>query len=264
MLFKNMIDGHIHLEKGPLSKEYVYEFINEAINKGIDEIQILDHSHRFKEFAPVYKKHRFIKEQDDWLNSDLRNSLSEYIALIEQMKKENLPIKVSFGLEVCYQEAEEDLIRKICSTYNWDFLVGAVHAIDYYVYDSAWSVSELWEKFPVDDIYKRYYETVFKLVQSDIFSQLAHPDTIKMFNYYPSYDLKPTYIKLAKLLNEHNMKVENNTGCYYRYHHKDMGLSDELLKILKDNKCQLITVSDAHYPKDVGSYIKDIWDKTMS
>ena len=59
------------------------------------------------------------------------------------------------------------------------------------------------------------------------------------------------------------MKVENNVGCYYRYHHKDMGLSDEILKVFKDNGCQMITVSDAHYPKDVGNYIKDIWEKTM-
>ena len=43
----------------------------------------------------------------------------------------------------------------------------------------------LWNKYDVDDIYKRYYELVFDLVKSDLFTQLAHPDTIKMFNYYP-------------------------------------------------------------------------------
>ena len=50
-----MIDGHMHLENGPLTKEYVYEFIDEAILKGIDEIQILDHTHRFKEFEKCYE-----------------------------------------------------------------------------------------------------------------------------------------------------------------------------------------------------------------
>lgn len=259
-----MIDGHVHLEKGPLKKEYVYEFVDEALKKGIDELQILDHTHRFKEFAPIYEKCRINQAQIDWLNSDLRNSIYEYISLIEEIKKEELPIKVTFGLEVCYQKAEEENIKKLIKDiYDWDFLVGSVHSIDYLVYDSAWSKKELWDKYPVDDIYRRYYEIVFDLVKSDLFSQLAHPDTIKMFNYYPSYDLIPTYIELAKLLNEHHMKVENNVGCYYRYHHKDMGLSSELLKVFKDNKCDLITVSDAHYPKDVGNCIKDIWDKTM-
>ena len=50
-----MIDGHIHLENGPLEKDYVYQIINEAVNKGIDEIQILDHTHRFLNL-PHYMK----------------------------------------------------------------------------------------------------------------------------------------------------------------------------------------------------------------
>jgi len=259
-----MIDGHVHLEKGPLTKEYVYEFINEAIRKGLDELQILDHTHRFKEFAPLYEPYRKIKGQNAWLNECIVDSIYDYIALIEEMKKEDLPIKVTYGLEVCFQPGQEELIKKLCNVYNWDFLVGSIHAIDYVIYDSAWSLDALWKPYEVDYIYKRYFEDMFELVKSDLFTQLAHPDTIKMFNFYPSYDLNPTYLQLAKLLNEHHMKVENNVGCYYRYNHKDMGLSDELLKIFKDNGCELITVSDAHYPKHVGIHIKDIWDKTMN
>ena len=259
-----MIDGHVHLEKGPLKKEYVYEFIEEALAKGIDELQILDHTHRFKEFAPIYEKCRINQGQINWLNSDLRDSVYDYITLIEQMKKEKLPIKVSFGLEVCYQKPEEENIKKLIKDiYDWDFLVGSVHSIDYIVYDSAWSLDELWHKYPVDDIYSRYYEIVFDLIKSDLFTQLAHPDTIKMFNYYPTYDLTDTYNKLAEELNRHHMKVENNVGCYYRYHHRDMGLADDLLNILKEHKCSIITASDAHYPKDVGNCIKEVWDKTM-
>ena len=59
------------------------------------------------------------------------------------------------------------------------------------------------------------------------------------------------------------MKAENNTGCYYRYHHKDMGLSDELLTVFKEYDVKLITCSDAHHPRDVGNCIKDIWNKTF-
>ena len=108
-----------------------------------------------------------------------------------------------------------------------------------------------------------YYELIFSLVKSDLFTQLAHPDTIKMFNYYPTYDLTPTYHQLADLLVEHNLKAENNTGCYYRYNHKDMGLSEELLKILKEHGVSMITASDAHQPDHVGTNIADIYEKTM-
>lgn len=259
-----MIDGHVHLEKGPLTKQYVYEFVDEAVNKGIDELQILDHTHRFRECAPIYEKCKINNAQRDWLSNDLRDSIYDYIELIKQMRKENFPISVKFGLEVCYQKPEEENIRKyIKDIFDWDFLVGSVHAVDYIVYDSKWSLEELWNKYPVDYIYRRYYEIMFDLVKSDLFTQLAHPDTIKMFNIYPTYDLTDTYNELAKICYEHHIKVENNVGCYYRYGHKDMGLADDLLKIFKNHNCEMITVSDAHNPKDCGNYIKDVWNKTM-
>lgn len=31
-----LVDGHMHLENGPLTKEYVMEFINEAYKQGFD------------------------------------------------------------------------------------------------------------------------------------------------------------------------------------------------------------------------------------
>ena len=258
-----MIDGHTHLENGPLTKEYCYQMIDGAIAKGIDELHILDHTHRFKEFAPLYEKLRINNPQINWLNNDLKDSIYDYINLIEEMKKETLPIKVEFGLEVCYTIGDEQLLKELLSIYKFDFLIGSVHSVFNVAYDSSWSVEELWNKYPTDDIYKEYFKTMFSLVESDLFDQIGHPDTIKMFSFFPSFDLTNSWNKLAKLCIKHNVKVENNVGCYYRYKYPDKGLADNVLKIFKDNGCQMITVSDAHYPKDVGSYIEDIWNKTM-
>lgn len=259
-----MIDGHVHIHNNPLNKETILKYVNEAKNKGITTLQILDHTHKFKEFKEMYDPMLFIKEQYDWLSNDFKYSINDFINLKNEMQKEDLPIKVLFGLEVCYQKADEDLIRKLLSPYKLDFLVGSVHSIYHIAYDSKWSVKELWEKYPTDQIYRDYYNEVFSLVKSGLFSQLGHPDTIKMFNYYPTYDLTGTYDQLAKLLNEHHMKVENNVGCYYRYHHKDMGLSNELLNVFKQNGCELITASDAHNANDIGTNIKDVQDITFN
>lgn len=255
-----MIDGHVHLEFGPLHKDYVMEFINEAKQKGIHKIQILDHTHRFVEFQPIYENLRTHKIQDTWLNKSTKfcNRLDEFIKLMEEIKQMDCGIEVAYGLEVCYVFEMETLIKDILANYSFDFLVGAIHSIDGILYDMSFSKELLWDKYSVDHIYRRYYELVFQLIESDLFSQLAHPDTIKLFNYYPTYDLHDTYQTLAHLLNLHHMKAENNTGCFYRYHHKDMGLSDELLSILLENHVQIICASDAHKPSDVGSYIKEV------
>ena len=259
-----MIDGHVHLERGPLNKEYALEFVKEAVNKGIDDLQILDHSHRFKEFEPMYESMKKIGgPQKEWLDHDFRNTLDEYFDLILEFKQLDLPIKVSFGLEVCFNQKNLLFLKELLSNYHFDFLVGSIHFIDDIAYDSKYSIEYLWDKYSTDYIYKEYFKESYALIESDLFSQIGHPDTIKMFNYYPSFNTDPYYDKLAKLANIHNVKIENNTGCYYRYHHKDKGLNEKVLKIFKDNNCKMITVSDAHRPEDVGNYIKDIWDITM-
>lgn len=261
-----MIDGHMHLEYGELNKGYVLQFVEAAQKKGLTKIQILDHTHRFKEFEPIYAELKEEPLQKKWLENKkmkFKDSLDDYDRLIEEMKNIDLPIEVSFGLEVCYVPKHEEYIRDVLKKHHYDFVVGAIHSIDGKLYDMNFSKDILWDKYDVNDIYKRYYDLIFSLVKSDLFTQLAHPDTIKMFNYYPTYDLVPTYHQLADLLVEHHVKAENNTGCYYRYNHQDKGLSNELLKIFKEHGVEMITASDAHHPDHVGMNIADIYEKTM-
>lgn len=64
-----LVDGHMHLENGPLTKEYVMQFINEAYKQGFDRIQILDHTHRFKEFEVIYQG---VKDASDYQKNGLQ------------------------------------------------------------------------------------------------------------------------------------------------------------------------------------------------
>jgi histidinol-phosphatase (PHP family) len=204
-----------------------------------------------------------IPYQKVWLEKKELDSIEDYHQFIEEIKMMDLGIEVKFGLEVCYTPENKDFIEKMLAKYPYDFIVGAIHSIDGILYDMDFSKEILWDVKPINEIYKRYYELVLDLVNSGLFSQLAHPDTIKLFNYYPTYDLEETYIALAKALIKQHVKAENNTGCYYRYGHKDIGLSKELLAVFKDCGVEMITASDAHYPGDVGKYIKDIDKETM-
>ncbi len=255
-----MIDGHIHLENGPLTLDYVLKFVEEAHKKGLTEIQILDHTHRFIEFEPIYQELKDYEIQKTWLENKkmkFKDHLKDFISLMKEVQSLQLPVKVKYGLEVCYVPKHKEKIKDILSQYEFDFIVGAIHSIDGILYDMGFSKELLWDKYDVNHIYQRYYELVFDLVQSQLFTQLAHPDTIKLFQIYPTYDLTPTYKQLALLLKENNMKAENNVGCYYRYNHPDLGLSDELLTIFKQYNVDIITTSDAHKPSDTGSFIKE-------
>ena len=257
-----MIDGHVHLENGELSVEYAMQFVNAAAKKRIQTLQILDHTHRFLEFAPMYEGVRCASAlQAEWLKKKTKNHLSQYHQLIETMKQMELPIEVRFGLEVCYAPQCESFLRGILSQYPYDFLVGSIHSIDGILYDMPFSRELLWDRFPADDIYRRYYALVEQLMRSGLFTQVAHPDTIKLFDIYPSYDLMPTYARLAELAVEKDLYMEDNTGCHYRYHTADIGLSDAFLRVLLDHHVKIMTASDAHVPEHVGNYIPEACEK---
>ena len=255
-----MIDAHTHLERGPLTLEYVKEFVDSAIKNNIDTLHILDHTHRFIEFKPIYENYRFLHEQDNWLNGDNKftDSIQDYIKLIEECKKISFPIEVKFGLEVCYQDAEKEKIKQLLSNYQYDFVIGSIHAVDYRIFDCSFSKEVLWNVLPVDEIYKKYFEQEYSLIESDLFTQIGHPDQIKMLDIYPSYDLTPYYEEFAVLAKEHNINVEANTGSHYRYGHSDIGLNKDFLDILKKYDCKIITASDAHSPEDVGKLINKL------
>ena len=131
---KHYIDGHTHLENGDLSKDTVYAFIQAAINKGLKHIQILDHTHRFYEFKDMYEEICKIDVQREWFEKKQKNSIKEYHALIEEIRQEEFPIQVSFGLEVCYMPGYEDFLKPLLTSYPYDFLVGSVHSVDGYLF----------------------------------------------------------------------------------------------------------------------------------
>lgn len=255
-----MIDAHIHIEKNPYTLDYLNEYIHQAIKMNLTEINLLEHTHRFIEWTPLYNKttntHPHMKT---WMDHKQLISIKEYHKFINFVRTLDLPIKVNFGLEVCYFNEQEDFIKQQLNQFNYDFVIGSVHHVFNVAYDfDGISQEMLWNQYPINDIYKQYYKTIKQLITSKLFTQVGHIDTIKLFNIYPTYNLIPTYHEIAELLYKNNIIAEVNVGCYYRYNHQDLGLNDDLLKILIEHNVKLTTSSDAHQPKDVGRYIKEV------
>ena len=70
-----------------------------------------------------------------------------------------------------------------------------MHSVDGYLYDmDAFSKELLWNKNDPSNIYKSYYGAIEKLIQSNLFDQVGHPDVIKLYSIDPGYDLHPTSI----------------------------------------------------------------------
>lgn len=188
----------------------------------------------------------------------MNESIEDYINFIKTVKDKKYPVKVKFGLEVCYIPETADILADVLKKYNFDFLTGSVHWIDGWGFDHK-GQKETWESKNTEEIYKRYYEIMFQLCESNLFTGLAHPDSIKCFGYKPNIDLSDYYNKLALLLNKHNMYAENSGGLKLNYSpDNELGLNAQLMSILKKNNVRIETASDAHNQKDVGANIREL------
>ena len=255
---EHMIDGHIHIERGPYTLEWIRKFVDKAVEMGLDEIRLLEHNFRFEEFVPMYDS---VCAHSDFVNEWFHRvggvkKLDEYLELIEKIRKEQFPVRIKFGLEVCYFREFEGLTAELTKDKGFDFLLGSMHFVDDFAFDHK---PELWAGMDVDRIYRRYFEDSVCLAKSGIFSGIGHPDTIKLFGHKPSYPLTEYYEQLAEALAESGMYADQNSGAARRCPDTaSLGMDGELIRILKKHHVEIITSSDAHCPEDVGYKIREL------
>lgn len=248
-----MKDLHIHIERGEYSREWIEKFVKRAEEMNIKEINLLEHSVRIREFHPCFKEAcDYSLYQRRWFNEkkEQAHSMEEFRKLIVLIRSINYPVKVNFGMEVCWFEQHSEYIRNLLSDGFFDYIIGSVHWIDNWTFNQR---KYQWLGKDVNKIYKRYYEMNESLCESGIFDIMAHPDLIRCQCIYPSYDLSATYENLCKTAVKNSVAVEMNTS-------KSLGLNSEFLEIAKNNGVMFSTGSDAHRPEDVGRGIKEVYE----
>jgi histidinol-phosphatase (PHP family) len=253
-------DAHVHIERGPYTEEWIDAFVNQAQAAGIDELYLLEHSFRFFEFKPLYRSivahPEAGKFQAAWLESRCRMHLADYQDLVSRLRARRFPITLKLGLEICYFPEFEDEIRELVSTFDWDFLTGSLHWIDGFGFDQDENI-HLWQKMDKDLLYQRYFELETQAISCGFFDIIAHPDSIKCFNIYPSISLEDLYRRVAEAANRHGVALEFSAGLRLNYGHDRLGLEGGFLKALKAADVTILTASDAHRPEDVGKYIRE-------
>ena len=246
-----MRDLHIHIERGPYTVEWIEQFINKAEKEGLDEICLLEHSIRFTDFHSTFKEAReYNLYQKRWFEGKEKSAhtLDEFKALAEKIRDRDYPVKVSFGLEICYFEQHIDEIKQLTSDGFFDYIIGSVHWIDNWTFNQR---KYQWLGRDTNEIYKRYFEMQNTLVESGVFDIIAHPDLITCHSLYPTYNLEDTYKLLCKNIKANNVMLEMNTS-------KSLGVNEQFFNIAKEVGVNFSTGSDAHRVEDVGRGIKDV------
>jgi histidinol-phosphatase (PHP family) len=187
-----LVDYHMHsiLSDGKDSYE---EMVRGAIAKGLDEIGFSDHVC----LKPV-----------DWAIKMVDIPvMTEQILDLKQKYKDQ--IKIRYGIEMDYFPGHETELKEIIETMPLDFVIGSIHFIGDWNYDTDQSFYGKWTN---DKLYANYFALIQQAAASGLFDILGHLDLIKKFRIYPESSQEKLFEDTLKIIKKHDVVVELNTG----------------------------------------------------
>lgn len=144
-----LVDYHMHsvLSDGKNTYE---EMILSAVEKGLDEIGFTDHVC----LKPV-----------DWaIRLEDIPVMTEQILALKQ--KYHDQIRVRYGIEVDYFPGKEDELGKLIEKIPVDYVIGSIHFIGDWNFDTDQSLYGKWSN---DKLYQKYFKLVQKTAKSGLF-----------------------------------------------------------------------------------------------
>jgi histidinol-phosphatase (PHP family) len=191
-----MVDYHMHsiLSDGKNTYE---EMVQQAILKGLSEVGFSDHIC----LKPV-----------DWaLRLEDIPVMSRQITDLQLKYKDQIQIR--YGIEVDYLPGLEDKIRDLIESIPVDYVIGSVHFIGEWNFDTDES---LYGKWTNDKLYEKYFHLIQKAAQSGLFDVIGHIDIIKKFRIYPETNQDKLFEETIEIIKANNLVVELNTGGFDR------------------------------------------------
>lgn len=227
-------------------------------------------SHDIKEFGPSFEDYAKIAEkkkinicfldhyelyyvENDKAYPFYGDKLYKYLEQVDKVK-ENYEFVLS-GLEVDYYSDREAELEEFMDNYgnDLDFISGTIHEMDIgYPVTNRELLMKILAKKSVKQIVDEYFELSQKMINSRIFKNVCHIDTI--FRYINNKDIKPTpdvdisddrVLQLGRLCIKNNINIEYNLSGY-RYPLSRPFPSKSIVNQLKNEGANIFVGSDSH------------------
>jgi histidinol-phosphatase (PHP family) len=234
-------DYHTHHERCGHARGNIRDYIEAAIDKGLNMVGISDHSPYFS------------SEEDQLLPhiSMGKSQFPVYISEVLKLKQEyNGRIEVMLGVESDFFPEQVENYRRCFDPYPFDFIIGSVHHVDgiSIFHKERWEGLSMKEKQQTKE---NYYHLIEQSARSGMFQILGHIDAMKGF--YPSFSSIQTAAveHTLKVIAEEMVAIEVNTSGKT----KDCGgwyPANEILERALFYGVHVTFGSDAHDPERVG------------
>jgi histidinol-phosphatase (PHP family) len=243
-----LTDYHLHLrpdERQALTEQFhtsanAERYRAVADERGILELGVSEHIYRFTQALELWNHPLWVSFAHD--------DLDEYCGFV----REHTDLRL--GIEADFIPGREDHTANVLQARDFDYVVGSVHFLsdgaldmdDYSVWNSGRSVEEIW---------RRYFETIGQSARSGLFDIISHPDLVKYWGDQarrPEGDLRRYYELAAEGIAESDVAVEVSTAGL-RKPVAELYPARALLEMCLEAGAPVALSSDAHRPEDVGA-----------
>ena len=240
-----LTDYHLHLrpdEDGTTPERYFTEgnvarYREVASERGIEELGVAEHVHRFRRALDVWQ-HPFWKK---WAVDDL----DEYVDFARSSG-------LRLGIEADFVPGREDRMATLLDEHDWDYVVGSVH----FIRDDAVDMRGEWDVWRTsgdpDKVWRAYFETLGEAARTGMFDVLAHPDLVKVWgDRTPEGDLRRFYDRAMDGIAESDVAIEVSTAGL-RKPVGEIYPARPFLEMCLEAGRPVSLSSDAHLPEQIG------------
>lgn len=251
-----MLDYHLHLwEHGPRPLEVtlddVRRYCEQAAARGVTEIALTEHFHRFRQVDRVFRgwwladeRAELQRDMESYWLQEQGGDLDQYVEVVLAAKAEGLPVVL--GLEVDYYRDRMDEVEAILAGYPFDVLLGSIHWLGAWGFDNfdEPAFAAEWDARSIESVWDDYTTSLEELADSGACDVLAHPDLCKITGRMPSVP-DEWYDRMAEAAKRSGMAAEINTNGL-RKPVAEAYPAPALLQRFRDAGVPVTTATDAH------------------
>jgi histidinol-phosphatase (PHP family) len=248
-----LADYHVHTPYCGHAKGRTIEFVERAVELGIDEIGFADHLGRY--YLTAAQKKRYW----DW-GMDTRK-LERYAEELEKLRALFAgTIVIRTGLEIDYVEGAEDLLDPLLARFPIDFALASVHCLPRF----GWHHLTRYARKPPEDLYREYFRCAEAAAETGLFQSLAHLDFVWRYVPWPEHiggELLDHIADVVLAASQSRMAMEINVNGYL-WSTLSREEEDDPFGVMLEEIARLdvpvTTGSDAHTPAAVGASFEEM------
>jgi histidinol-phosphatase (PHP family) len=178
-----------------------------------------------------------------------------YWAMMEKTKAAVGDFYVGIGLEADFHPGTEYFVRRLRQSYNYDYVIGSVHFIGAWPFDSPHHYHDFEER-DVGEIYQEYFRLIVGAARSGLYHSIGHLDLPKKFGHMPEGGYLDLAEEALQVIAGQGLALDVNTAGW-RKPISELYPSPAVLARARQLGIPVVLGSDAHKPSEVGHRFAD-------